>query len=229
MLDGAGADSAVTQALGSRRYQVTINGPGGHSFTDAGTPNPIAALARALAVLAETALPEEPRTTLNLGTIHGGTSVNSIPESAQAAIDLPLHRSGATGAAGGRLASRRGGRGGACECQGKIARGTRAARPLAFAIAKIGDRPAAQLPRDSPLLELCAPWTGIWACAPIFAWARPTPIFRCRWAFRPCPLAQAARRRRAHTGRVVLRQGPRSRPKAGTAADAGHAGVGGEQ
>ena len=49
VLDGAGADSAVTQALGSRRYQVTVTGPGGHSFTDAGTPNPIAALASALA------------------------------------------------------------------------------------------------------------------------------------------------------------------------------------
>ena len=60
VLDGAGADSAVTQALGSRRYQVTINGPGGHSFTDAGTPNPIAALASALAALAETPLPDEP-------------------------------------------------------------------------------------------------------------------------------------------------------------------------
>ena len=55
VLDGAGADSAVTQALGSRRFQVTINGPGGHSFTDAGMPNPIAALASALAVLADVA------------------------------------------------------------------------------------------------------------------------------------------------------------------------------
>src|ERR1039458_9581945 len=69
VLDGAGADSAVTRALGSRRYQVTINGPGGHSFTDAGTANPIAALATALATLAEVSLPEEPRTTLNMGII----------------------------------------------------------------------------------------------------------------------------------------------------------------
>ena len=57
VLDGAGADSAVTQALGSRRFQVTISGPGGHSFTDAGTPNPIAAMASALAALAETPPP----------------------------------------------------------------------------------------------------------------------------------------------------------------------------
>ncbi len=40
VLDGPGADSAVTQALGSRRYQVAITGPGGHSFTDAGTTQP---------------------------------------------------------------------------------------------------------------------------------------------------------------------------------------------
>ena len=87
VMDGAGADSAVTQALGSRRFHVTVRGPGGHSFTDAGTANPIAALARALATLAETSLPDEPRTTLSLGTIRGGTSVNSIPESAEATID----------------------------------------------------------------------------------------------------------------------------------------------
>jgi len=152
VLDGAGADSAVTQALGSRRFQVNVTGPGGHSFTDAGTPNPIAALASALAVLAETELPQEPRTTLNLGTIHGGTSVNSIPESAQASIDfrstsaeqlmrleVALHRA----------------------VEDSVQRINAAVKPgaagsrglLSFSIARIGDRPAAQLSGDSPLLE----------------------------------------------------------------------------
>jgi acetylornithine deacetylase/succinyl-diaminopimelate desuccinylase-like protein len=152
VLDGAGADSAVTQALGSRRYQVTVTGPGGHSFTDAGTPNPIAALASALAVLAQTPLPEEPRTTLNLGTIHGGTSVNSIPESAVASIDfrstdpeqllsleVALHRAVEDAVEH-------------CNAQAKsnaaYSRGL-----LAFTIDKIGDRPAAHLADDSPLLE----------------------------------------------------------------------------
>ncbi|MGD0628206.1 MAG: M20/M25/M40 family metallo-hydrolase [Terracidiphilus sp.] len=152
VLDGAGADSAVTQALGSKRYQVVIKGPGGHSFTDAGTPNPIAALASALAVLSQTALPDDPRTTLNLGTIFGGTSVNSIPESAQASIDfrstsadqllrleVALHR--------------------AVEDAVEQANATAKARPihgkgsLSFSIQKIGDRPAAMLPADSTLLE----------------------------------------------------------------------------
>src|SRR6185437_13524355 len=57
VLDGAGSDSAVAQALGSLRFQVTIRGPGGHSFTDSGTPNPITALATALAAVARTPLP----------------------------------------------------------------------------------------------------------------------------------------------------------------------------
>jgi len=152
VLDGAGADSVVTQALGSRRFQVSVTGPGGHSFTDAGTPNPIAALATALAEVAQTELPEEPRTTLNLGTIHGGTSVNSIPEKAQASIDfrstdadqlvrleVALHRAVED----------------AVEHWNDRVRlpASRARGVLSYAIEKIGDRPAAHLLDGSPLLE----------------------------------------------------------------------------
>ena len=157
VLDGAGSDAVVTQALGSSRFQVTINGPGGHSFTDAGTPNPIAALASALSTLAETVLPAEPITTLNLGTIHGGTSVNSIPESAQASIDfrstepaqlvrleVALHRAVEDAVAH-------------VNSQAKVSNHARPGAtnnrgPLSFTISKIGDRPAANLPEDSPLL-----------------------------------------------------------------------------
>ena len=152
VLDGAGADAAVTQALGSRRFQVNISGPGGHSFTDAGTPNPIAALATALAVLARLQIPEEPRTTLNIGTISGGTSVNSIPENAVASIDfrstsqdellrleVALHRAVEDAV---ELANSQ------AKANGASIRGK-----LAFAIRKIGDRPAALLPPDSPMLE----------------------------------------------------------------------------
>jgi acetylornithine deacetylase/succinyl-diaminopimelate desuccinylase-like protein len=152
VLDGAGADSAVTQALGSRRYQLSIHGPGGHSFTDSGTPNPILAISIALATLARTPLPEKPTTTLNIGTIRGGTSVNSIPESATASVDfrstnsdellrleVALHRAVEDAVEHVNAAAK-----------------TTAARgrsPLTFTITKIGDRPAAQLPADSPLLD----------------------------------------------------------------------------
>ena len=51
ILDGAGTDTIVTQGLGSKRFRVTISGPGGHSWTDAGVPNPILILADALAAM----------------------------------------------------------------------------------------------------------------------------------------------------------------------------------
>ena len=87
-LEGAGSSSVVDRALGSRRLRVEITGPGGHSWADAGLPNPINALAAALTELTNLALPASPRTTFNCGTISGGTSVNSIPSSATSDLDL---------------------------------------------------------------------------------------------------------------------------------------------
>ncbi len=88
VLDGAGHEVAVTEALGSRRFLATITGPGGHSWTDAGSPNPIAILSHAIAALTSPSQPRESRTTLNIGTIEGGSSVNAIPEQASARFDL---------------------------------------------------------------------------------------------------------------------------------------------
>ena len=51
-------------------------------------PIPIVVLSRAIAAMSEVALPASPRTTLNIGTIEGGSSVNSIPEFATARFDL---------------------------------------------------------------------------------------------------------------------------------------------
>ncbi len=153
VLDGAGADGAVTQALGSRRFRVTVNGPGGHSFTDAGTPNPIVALAEALANLSRTPLGDggrhgAPRTTLNVGTIQGGTSVNSIPESAVAAIDF--RSTSADELLRLEVALYR-------AVEDAIEHTNRKPHTprgkLSFSIAKIGDRPAARLPDQSALLE----------------------------------------------------------------------------
>jgi tripeptide aminopeptidase len=87
-LEGSGSSTVVTRGLGSLRLRVTISGPGGHSWTDAGIPNPIFLLSRALADLSALSLPSEPRTTLSAGCISGGTSVNSIPESATVLLDV---------------------------------------------------------------------------------------------------------------------------------------------
>jgi tripeptide aminopeptidase len=88
VIDGAGTDSIVTPALGSKRFQVTVKGPGGHSWSDFGIPNPIVALARAVDEFSRVTVPSDPKTTFNIGVISGGTSVNSIPESASMKVDL---------------------------------------------------------------------------------------------------------------------------------------------
>jgi tripeptide aminopeptidase len=109
VLDGAGHESAVTHALGSQRYLVTITGPGGHSWTDAGRPNPIVLLSRAIERFSAVGLPDIPRTTMNVGTIEGGTAINAIPERASARIRFAVDGSGAADSAGGGVASRGGG------------------------------------------------------------------------------------------------------------------------
>ena len=88
VLDGAGTDHVTTKALASRRLEAIITGPGGHSWSDFGMPNPINALVRASVRFINTKVPSSPRTTFNLGQIEGGTSVNSIPFEARLKVDV---------------------------------------------------------------------------------------------------------------------------------------------
>jgi tripeptide aminopeptidase len=88
VLDGSGIDHVTTKALASRRIEAVISGPGGHSWSDFGIPNPINALVRASVRFLNTRVPANPRTTFNLGQIEGGTSVNSIPHEARLKVDI---------------------------------------------------------------------------------------------------------------------------------------------
>ncbi len=88
VLDGSGIDHVTTKALASRRIEAVITGPGGHSWSDFGIPNPINALVRASVRFLNTRVPANPRTTFNLGQIEGGTSVNSIPHEARLKVDI---------------------------------------------------------------------------------------------------------------------------------------------
>lgn len=87
-LDGAGLDRIIHSAVGSRRMRVTFRGPGGHSWADWGAPNAIHAAGRGIATLTALDLPDSPRTTLTVGRIGGGTSVNTIPPEAWLEIDM---------------------------------------------------------------------------------------------------------------------------------------------
>jgi tripeptide aminopeptidase len=88
VLDGSGTDHVTTKALASRRLEALITGPGGHSWSDFGMPNPINALVRGAVRFINTKVPATPRTTFNIGQIEGGTSVNSIPYEARLKVDI---------------------------------------------------------------------------------------------------------------------------------------------
>jgi tripeptide aminopeptidase len=149
-LDGAATDYVATEALPSRRFDVIVTGPGGHSWSDFGVPNPIHALGRAIAKFADTPVPTDPRTTFNVGRIEGGTSVNAIPERASMSVDLRSEseaelarlerelREDVQAAVGDEMAAAR-------------ARGM-AATPLGVEVNLVGSRPGGELPDNSPLL-----------------------------------------------------------------------------
>lgn len=86
-VDGTGF-GAVSRGVGSNRYRVVFKGPGGHSYGAFGMPNPIHAMGRAMAAIADLQVPARPKTTFNVGIVEGGTSVNSIPFEAIMQVDL---------------------------------------------------------------------------------------------------------------------------------------------
>jgi tripeptide aminopeptidase len=146
VLDGAGTDTIIAEGLGSRRYEVTVRGHGGHSWSDFGVANPIVALARIIDRFAGTPVPALPKTTYNIGMINGGTSVNSIPESATMKVDTrsasveQLDRlESALHEAGDAMIS--------------DSAGHKKQELLSAEVRVIGNRPAADLPAESQLLK----------------------------------------------------------------------------
>ncbi len=86
-LDGS-LGRITNAAVGSLRWRIIVSGPGGHSFASFGTPSAIHGLAKIVAAIADIKVPDEPRTTFNVGMIEGGTSVNTIAPLASALLDM---------------------------------------------------------------------------------------------------------------------------------------------
>jgi tripeptide aminopeptidase len=147
VLDGAGTDTIIAEGLGSRRYEITVRGPGGHSWSDFGVANPIVALARIIERFSTTTVPATPKTTFNVGVVEGGTSVNSIPQSATMRVDT---RSASVEQLD-RLerALRDAVKDGTAQTAGRKKQDA-----LTAEVKVIGDRPAADLPTDSHLLKV---------------------------------------------------------------------------
>jgi tripeptide aminopeptidase len=149
VLDGPDAEHITSRALASRRFEVTITGPGGHSWRDYGTANPVHAIGRAITLFTDKAIEEtvkEPRTTFNFGIVEGGSSINSIPSEARTKIDLRSEDNAQIDRLVAQLtrAVER-----AVEIENSMSGGGRAAAR----IREIGSRPSGALPDDAPLLE----------------------------------------------------------------------------
>lgn len=87
-LDGSGLERIVARGLASRRFRITVRGPGGHSWTDWGTANPAHALMSLGNRLGSLDLSEDPKTTLTIARLGGGKSINAIPQQAWMEIDV---------------------------------------------------------------------------------------------------------------------------------------------
>lgn len=88
VLEGMALGQIYHRALGVQRYRITARGTGGHSWVDYGRPSAIHELAALVTRISALELPEKPRTTLNVGVIDGGTSVNTIAAEASLQLDL---------------------------------------------------------------------------------------------------------------------------------------------
>lgn len=87
-LEGMGLGRIYNRGLGVSRFGIKVSTPGGHSWANFGTPSAIHEIAHLATRLSDLQLPQSPRTTLNVGTISGGTSINTIAASAEISVDL---------------------------------------------------------------------------------------------------------------------------------------------
>jgi tripeptide aminopeptidase len=147
-LDGPGLERITQRALGSRRFRISVSGPGGHSWGDFGTVNPVHALGRAIARFASYPAPLAPRTSYNVGIIEGGSSVNSIPQTASMVVDLrsvssdEIEKLEAYLRRVVEIAVRE-------ENSQRVVSGT----SLSYEIEKVGDRPSGETPADSTIVR----------------------------------------------------------------------------
>ena len=141
-LEGHNLGRVTHVAVGSRRFRVSVKGPGGHSWGDFGRPNAIHGLSKLIAEFDAIPLPRSPKTTLNVGMISGGVSVNTIAPEASCLLDLRSIDESALR----RLSERvtrlvdRNNRGDAVD----------------YTAESIGERPAGVVAVDSPIVRIAA-------------------------------------------------------------------------
>lgn len=138
VLEGLAFGQIYHRALASERYHIKVETVGGHSWVDYGKPSAVHEIARLINQLLAVALPENPRTTLNVGQIHGGISVNTIAASAYLELDLRSEDEEILREIVAQVIG---------ICSNADNKGVR------VSIKMIGERPGGMLPKDHPLVE----------------------------------------------------------------------------
>ncbi len=146
VVDGANTDHITTRALGSRRFEVAFTGPGGHSWSDFGVGNPLHALCRAVALFSETRLDGAPKSSINVGLIEGGSSINAIAQTARAKVDIRSESNEKMDELVEIL-------GGAVDRARDLENQRAVAGKVSAKLREIGSRPAAALPETAGILQ----------------------------------------------------------------------------
>ncbi|MEK6256400.1 MAG: M20/M25/M40 family metallo-hydrolase [Chloroflexota bacterium] len=141
ILEGMAYGRIYHRGLGVRRYKIEVETEGGHSWVDYDSPSAIHTMAQLITDLLSIELPEEPRTTLNVGVIEGGFSVNTIASSASIELDLRSTDPTALVEISNRVE--------------KLVKSTEHAG-VKYNLTSIGDRPVGELAADHPLVEIAA-------------------------------------------------------------------------
>jgi tripeptide aminopeptidase len=146
-VDGLDPSGITHVGVGSKRYRVTFNGPGGHSYGSFGIVNPMAAMGKAIADFYLVQVPTSPKVTYSASVTGGGTSVNAIPNKVFTEFDMRSADAGELAKLDARFQEIMQA---AVEHENK-ARSTRVGA-VSVEIKPIGDRPAGQTAKDTALV-----------------------------------------------------------------------------
>ncbi|MDH5606541.1 MAG: M20/M25/M40 family metallo-hydrolase [Anaerolineae bacterium] len=138
VLEGFGLGRVFVRGLGVRRFRIHARTQGGHSWANYGMPSAIHEIAKLITELAKIKLPADPKTTLNVGMICGGTSVNSIAANASIEVDLRSEDQKALE-----------------QLVGKVLKlvNSKQHKDLAYEVEPIGSRPYGEISESHPLVQ----------------------------------------------------------------------------
>ncbi|MYM35210.1 M20/M25/M40 family metallo-hydrolase [Duganella sp. FT94W] len=157
---GADGDPVTYIGTGSRRFKVTIHGPGGHSYEGFGLPSAVHAAGRVIARIDEIRVPAQPKVTFNVGVVQGGQSVNSI--AAEASLLIDIRSADATLLAKVEQ-----------QIKDAIQQGVREtnqrwnSQAITAEVTLIGDRPAGQMPADAVVVRTALAAAKVQGRAPL--------------------------------------------------------------